>query len=205
MAEGAAGAAAASLQPHEHLNALDESGAAEALRRCCGAERWVAALLAARPFSSTAQLQQLAEQCWQALGPQDHLEAFTHHPQIGEDLAVLRQRFARTEALSAREQAGVSGAGEATLQALRDANRAYRERFGYIFIVCATGKSAEEMLGLLRERLHHAPEAELAIAAAEQAKITRLRLAQLGMAPARAGAAPAQPQITRAGEKGASS
>jgi 2-oxo-4-hydroxy-4-carboxy-5-ureidoimidazoline decarboxylase len=198
-------------QPHQLLNALDGSAAADALRRCCGAERWVSAMLAARPYVSTAQLEQQAEQCWQALGAQDYLEAFTHHPQIGEDLAVLRQRFARTEALSSSEQAGVSGADEATLRALRDGNQAYRERFGYIFIVCATGKSAEQMLALLRERLHHAPEQELAIAAAEQAKITRLRLLQLGrevlleQQAEGSGNTPAQRSTNGAGEKAASS
>jgi 2-oxo-4-hydroxy-4-carboxy-5-ureidoimidazoline decarboxylase len=186
-------------EPHEYLNALDERAAAEALRRCCGAGRWVAAMLAARPYQSTAQLQQLAEQRWQALGAPDYLEAFTHHPQIGEDMAALRQRFAATHALSTREQAGVSGADEATLRALRDGNQAYRERFGHIFIVCATGKSAEQMLALLHERLPNPPERELAIAAAEQAKITRLRLAQLGTP-----AAPAQDKMSGAGEKGAS-
>ena len=188
-------------EPHQHLNALDERAAAEALRRCCGAERWVQAMVSSRPFASQAELEQRAEQCWQALGAEDYLEAFTHHPQIGEDLAALRQRFASTEALSTREQAGVAGAGEATLSALRDGNRAYHERFGYIFIVCATGKSAAQMLSLLRQRLSNPPEQELAIAAAEQAKITRLRLAQLGAAPA-----PVQRgAIIGAGEKGASS
>ncbi len=166
-------------EPHQLLNALDERGAAAALRRCCGAERWVQALLAARPYASTAQLLALAEQSWQGLGAQDYLEAFRHHPQIGEDLAALRQRFARTQALSEREQAGVLGADEATLRELRDGNRAYRERFGHIFIVCASGKSAAEMLSLLRERLHNPPEQELLLAAAEQAKITRLRLTRL--------------------------
>lgn len=185
--------------PHERLNALEASAAADALRRCCGAERWVSAMLAARPYASTAHLQELAERCWQALAAEDHLEAFTHHPQIGEDLAALRQRFAHTEALSMREQAGVLGAAEATLRALRDGNQAYRERFGYIFIVCATGKSAEQMLDLLRERLRHAPEQELAIAAAEQAKITRLRLTQLGSGN------PSPQRSTGAGEKAASS
>ena len=187
-------------EPFQWLNALDARAAAEALRRCCGAERWVSAMVAARPYASTAHLQELGERCWQALEAKDHLEAFTHHPQIGEDLAALRQRFARTEALSTREQSGVLGADEATLRALRDGNQAYRERFGYIFIVCATGKSAEQMLVLLRERLQHAPEQELAIAAAEQAKITHLRLAQLGL-----GNTPAQRSANGVGEKAASS
>jgi 2-oxo-4-hydroxy-4-carboxy-5-ureidoimidazoline decarboxylase len=167
-------------EPHEALNQLDAEAASAALRRCCGAERWVQALLAARPFPSTAALHDQALKAWNGLAAPDYLEAFSHHPQIGEDLDELRKRFAATHALSASEQAGVNDADEETLLALRAGNRAYRERFGHIFIVCATGKSAAEMLALLRQRLGNEPAAELAIAAAEQAKITRLRLDGLG-------------------------
>jgi 2-oxo-4-hydroxy-4-carboxy-5-ureidoimidazoline decarboxylase len=168
-------------EPHAFLNALAEPAAAEALRRCCGSERWVAALLAARPYASTAALHAAAERAWQSLGEPDYLEAFSHHPQIGEDLAALRERFATTHTLAAGEQAGVHSADEATLLALRASNRAYRARFGFIFIVCATGKSAAQMLNLLRARSDNEPAAELALAAAEQAKITRLRLDKLGL------------------------
>jgi 2-oxo-4-hydroxy-4-carboxy-5-ureidoimidazoline decarboxylase len=167
-------------EPHEVLNALERNAAAAALRRCCGAERWVQAMLAARPFASTAALHEQALRVWNGLGASDYLEAFSHHPQIGENLDELRRRFAATHTLSAREQSGVSNADESTLLSLREGNRTYRERFGHIFIVCATGKSAAEMLGLLRQRLDNEPAAELAIAAAEQAKITRLRLDGLG-------------------------
>lgn len=137
-------------------------------------------MLAARPFSSTAALHDQALRIWDGLGASDYLEAFSHHPQIGEDLEELRRRFAATHALSAREQSGVSNADESTLLALREGNRTYREHFGHIFIVCATGKTAPQMLELLRQRLDNEPTAELAIAAAEQAKITRLRLDGLG-------------------------
>jgi len=167
-------------EPHALLNELAPGAAADALRRCCGAERWVQALLAARPYASTAELYALAERAWQGLGAHDYREAFAQHPQIGEDLAALRQRFGSTHTLAAHEQSGVAGADEATLLGLRDGNRAYRERFGFIFIVCASGKSAAEMLALLRARLDHDPATELAIAAGEQAKITQLRLAGLG-------------------------
>jgi 2-oxo-4-hydroxy-4-carboxy-5-ureidoimidazoline decarboxylase len=109
----------------------------------------------------------------------DLLEAFSHHPEIGADIASLRQRFASTAAWSAAEQAGVAGADDATLEALRDGNVRYREKFGYVFLVCATGKTAAEMLALLRARLAHDADAELQVAAAEQAKITRLRLEKL--------------------------
>lgn len=167
-------------EPHRVLNELEPDAAAAVLRRCCGAERWVKAMLAARPLASTAALHERALSIWNALAAQDYLEAFSHHPQIGENLEELRRRFATTHPLSEREQAGVNNADESTLLSLRDGNRAYRERFGHIFIVCATGKSAPEMLALLRQRLGNEPAAELAIAAAEQAKITRLRLDGLG-------------------------
>ena|SRR5688572_26365821 len=161
------------------LNALDPSAAAAALRRACGAERWVARMLARRPYASTEQLLELADEEWRACGRQDYLEAFACHPRIGEDLAALRQRFQSTAGLSSREQAGVSLASEATLRALRDANAQYFERFGFIFIICATGKSADEMLAALRQRLHNDPDDELAIAAGEHAAITRIRLTGL--------------------------
>jgi 2-oxo-4-hydroxy-4-carboxy-5-ureidoimidazoline decarboxylase len=162
-----------------HLNALDADAARAALARCCGSTRWVDAMLAARPFESAAALFARAEAEWSRLSEVDYLEAFSHHPQIGEDLGRLRERFAGSLELSGREQAAVSGADQATLLALRDDNRAYRERFGFVFIVCATGKSAAEMLGLLRERLRNDRSRELGIAAAEQAEITRLRLGKM--------------------------
>ena len=161
------------------LNALDAGAAAAALRRACGAERWVARMLARRPYTSTEQLLALADEEWLACGPQDYLDAFACHPRIGEDLAALRQRFQSTASLSSREQAGIGTASEATLQALRDANAEYFERYGFIFIICATGKSADEMLAALRQRLHNDASVELGIAAREHAAITRIRLAGL--------------------------
>jgi len=136
-------------------------------------------MLARRPFASLSSLLSAADEESAALSPSDVLEAFSHHPQIGADLEELRRKFQSTAAWSASEQARVSEADEATLLALRDGNRAYRERFGYLFVVCATGKSAAEMLALLRARLEHDPEMELRVAAAEQAKIARLRLEKL--------------------------
>jgi 2-oxo-4-hydroxy-4-carboxy-5-ureidoimidazoline decarboxylase len=160
-------------EPHELLNAMSEAEAAGALIRCCAARRWVDAMLALRPFGSTEQLYQSAERCWRSLERADYLEAFAHHPAIGEDIAKLRDRW------SSQEQAGVAAASEATLRALRDGNVRYRDKFGYVFLVCATGKSADEMRALLEARLPHEPEHELQVAAAEHEKITRLRLAKL--------------------------
>lgn len=161
------------------LNALPAHEARAVLERCCGAARWVEGMEKLRPFASTSELLERAETVWRGLEAPDFLEAFAHHPEIGQNLDELRRKFAATAQLALGEQAGAVGASEATLEALRSQNRAYRERFGYSFIVCATGKTASEMLGLLEGRLHNAPEAELGIAAAEQAKITRLRLEKL--------------------------
>lgn len=127
-------------------------------------------------YESAAALEQAAEVALDQLDRDDWLEAFSHHPRIG-DAASLRQRFgARSGAWSEGEQSAAAGADDAVLAALADANRRYEQRFGYVFIVCATGKSAEEMLALLEARLGNPAEQELAIAAAEQRKITRLRL-----------------------------
>lgn len=160
------------------LEQLDEAQVAEALRRCCGASRWVAAMLAARPFHTAEALFQAADDAWARCGREDWLEAFTHHPRIG-DVESLRLKFASTAAWAAGEQAGSASASEETLQDLAAGNTLYEATFGHIFIVCATGKRADEMLAILHERLANDPEVELRIAAAEQHKITRLRLEKL--------------------------
>lgn len=161
------------------LNSLSEPEARQLLTTCCGAARWVDAMLAVRPFGSASELLQHAERIWRGLQSVDYLEAFSHHPEIGADLSELRRKFASTAALSEQEQAGAARASEAVLVTLRAQNQLYRERFGYTFIVCASGKSADEVLALLTQRAHNAPEVEIGLAAAEQAKITRLRLEKL--------------------------
>jgi 2-oxo-4-hydroxy-4-carboxy-5-ureidoimidazoline decarboxylase len=133
-------------------------------------------MVGARPFTSRTHLFGAAEQHWWGLGDGDWLEAFEHHPAIGSDVSVLREKFASTAALSEGEQAGVAGASEATLEALAQANADYVQRFGHVFLICATGKSAAEMLAALDERIGNELPAELRIAAGEQVKITRLRL-----------------------------
>jgi 2-oxo-4-hydroxy-4-carboxy-5-ureidoimidazoline decarboxylase len=160
------------------LNGDPPDVAAAKLSRCCGAQSWVAAMVEARPFRDTAHLYAEAERQWKRMGRAEILEAFTHHPRIG-DVEKLRERFPATATLSEAEQEGVVGAREATLRALLEANQAYEARFGYRFIVCATGKSADQMLELLRARLANAADPELQVAAAEQGKITRLRLERL--------------------------
>jgi 2-oxo-4-hydroxy-4-carboxy-5-ureidoimidazoline decarboxylase len=160
------------------LNALPPDDARAALLRCCGSRRWADAMVSRRPFASAGDLFRAADEVWTGLGRADWLEAFAAHPRIG-DMDGLKKKFAATAAWSAGEQAGVTGAPDDVLPALADANRRYEERFGHIFIVCATGKTALEMLQALHERLHNTPDQELVAAAAEQAKITRLRLEKL--------------------------
>jgi 2-oxo-4-hydroxy-4-carboxy-5-ureidoimidazoline decarboxylase len=159
---------------HE-LDTASDADARALLTRACGASRWVDRMMARRPFGGDARLLRAARIEWFGLTEADWLEAFSHHPQIG-DRAALAARFPTTHDLLAKEQAGVGRAGDEVLSALADANQAYLDRFGFIFIVCATGKTAEEMLQLLRDRLPHDRATELRIAAEEQAKITALRL-----------------------------
>ncbi|HEV8628955.1 MAG TPA: 2-oxo-4-hydroxy-4-carboxy-5-ureidoimidazoline decarboxylase, partial [Thermoanaerobaculia bacterium] len=136
---------------------------------------------ARRPFATPDELKAAAEAIAGELGREDWLEAFARHPQIGEraDGAVATSTGALSSAWSAQEQVGARDAGPDTRAALDEANRAYRERFGYIFIVCASGRSGEEMLALCRQRLGNDPERELSVAAAEQRRIAGLRLQRL--------------------------
>lgn len=162
----------------EALNALPVEEARAVLERCCGARVWVERMQASRPFASRAALLDAGDRAFAGLGREDWLEAFGHHPRIG-DVKALRERFAATAAWAGEEQMGAAGVDDATLQALAEGNAAYEGRFGYIFIVCATGRPAAEMLALLRGRLDNDPKQELRIAAAEQRKITALRLGKL--------------------------
>jgi len=159
--------------PAERLNVLGDAAVRAALARCCAARRWVDALVAARPFASDAALFAAADRVWWSLGREDWLEAFAAHPRIGER---------PDDPWARREQAGVEQGGRGTAAALAQGNRAYERRFGHVFLICATGKSADEMLGALEARLVNDAASELRIAAGEQAKITRLRLERLGEA-----------------------
>jgi 2-oxo-4-hydroxy-4-carboxy-5-ureidoimidazoline decarboxylase len=162
------------------LNALSSEAAADALLRCSGSNRFAQAMLARRPFASRLAVFAAAAEVWSELEPADFREAFARHPEIGADLQQLRKKFAATADWSQAEQAAAASASDTTLLALQNGNHAYRSRYGYTFIVCATGKNAAEMLELLEARLGNTPDAELAIAAAEIAKICRLRLEKLG-------------------------
>jgi 2-oxo-4-hydroxy-4-carboxy-5-ureidoimidazoline decarboxylase len=160
------------------LNQLPAADLAHALTKCCGSSHWVQKMVQARPYADEADLMEKAHKAWARCSEADGLEAFTHHPRIG-GMKELAQKFASTSAWASGEQSSVKEATEEVLQALADGNAAYEARFGYIFIVCATGKSAAEMLDLLQSRLPHPPEKEIQIAMAEQMKITVIRLQKL--------------------------
>jgi 2-oxo-4-hydroxy-4-carboxy-5-ureidoimidazoline decarboxylase len=162
----------------ESLNSASPAAATAALFRCCGCAGWASAVAAARPFADATALLTACEREWARASREDILEAFTHHPRIG-DRESLRARFPSTHTWAADEQSTAAAAAESVLDELAEGNRAYEERFGHIFIVCASGKTAEEMLALLRARLGNDREAELRLAAAEQMEITRLRVERL--------------------------
>ena len=167
------------MEPSEQIDRASPDEARRLLATCCGSSAWVERMVRRRPFGSAEGLATAARAAWADLTHTDWLEAFSHHPQIG-DRASLARRFAGTGHLSAQEQSGVDDASAEVLDDLATANRTYEEKFGYIFIVCATGRSAAEMLALLRARLPNDAPTEIRIAAAEQAKITELRLQRLG-------------------------
>ena len=161
--------------PTGKLNRLTADEARAALLSCCGSARWAAEVAALRPFWDVGQLLNIGGRVWRELPREDWLEAFRAHPKIGESKAAAEtgeeaRRWAEGEQARARESS------PETLAELAEANRAYEERFGFIFIVCASGRTAGEMLAGLRERLGNDPGTELRVAAAEQWRITELRL-----------------------------
>ncbi len=148
------------------------------LLKCCGSKRWAQRMVAARPFASLDDVTEKADQVWWSLKPEDWLEAFRSHPRIGEQKAAAATS-ADSQKWSTAEQAGVQESTQETKDLLKRLNSEYDAKFGFIFIVCATGKTSAEMLAILRGRLGNNPDAELRVAATEQAKITRLRLNKL--------------------------
>jgi OHCU decarboxylase len=138
--------------------------------KCCGCRRWAKAMAARSPFKDEAALYAAADEEWAKASKDDVLEAFRAHPKIGAKAA---------HGWAKGEQSGMDAAEAAVREELARGNEEYEKKFGYIYIVCATGKSAPEMLEILRARLPHTPEEELKTAAGEQAKITKIRLAKL--------------------------
>jgi len=160
------------------MNALLMEEAEIELLKCCGSTLWARGMAEARPFHNLQALLMDADSIWWALEKEDWLEAFSRHPKIGEKESERAQaRAARN--WSEQEQSGTHSADEETRRALDDANREYAQKFGYIYIICATGKTADEMLSILKERLHNDADKEIRVAAEEQLKITHLRLQKM--------------------------
>ena len=162
----------------ESLNTLLPDAAREEFLKCCHSSNWAEQMVNGRPFADVEQLLRFAEETWEACSEVDGLEAFLGHPKIG-DIKSLARKYAATEGWSEGEQSGVEGANMEVLKGLAEGNRKYEEKFGFIFIVCATGKSAAEMLALLEARLPNDRETEVRIAMGEQNKITLIRLKKL--------------------------
>jgi 2-oxo-4-hydroxy-4-carboxy-5-ureidoimidazoline decarboxylase len=162
---------------HE-FNILPKQQLIEELTKCCGSPAWVNKMLPFIPADDMVELLEDAEEQWYACREEDWKEAFAHHPKIG-DIESLKKKFASTTQWASDEQSAINNASEQTIKALAEGNRLYEEKFGYIFIVYATGRSAEEILTALQTRLQNNPEVEIEIAADEQNKITKLRLEKL--------------------------
>jgi 2-oxo-4-hydroxy-4-carboxy-5-ureidoimidazoline decarboxylase len=160
------------------LNGLSASAARQQFHKCCGAWWWCDQMVEARPMVDAVAVHMASNHAFDAMPRDAWLEAFGSHPKLG-DLDSLRMRLAGNKQWSANEQSGVTASDEATLQELADGNRQYEQRFGYVFILCATGLSAAEMLTQMQQRLHNNDATELAKASAEQRKITSLRLDKL--------------------------
>jgi len=162
----------------DHLNKLPSEDAQAEFLKCCGSQRLARAMIEARPFENKDELLNEADRVWWSLDSADWLEAFRAHPKIGEKKAATAQSE-EAQAWSEQEQSETQNAAAGTMAALAEGNREYEERFGFIFIVCATGKSSEEMLAILNYRLSNDRNTEIRAAAEEQRKITRLRLERL--------------------------
>ena len=162
----------------EELNELGSEEAVTELTKCCGTHNWVDRMVSSRPFEDQDALFDTAEEYWFDGSESDWLEAFTHHPKIG-DVDSLSKKYANTKAWAGTEQKSVDTAPMEVIEKLAKLNSLYEHTFGFIFIVCATGKTAEEMLEILESRIDNEHQEELKIAMGEQHKITTLRLKKL--------------------------
>jgi len=165
-------------QSIKRLNDLNAAEATAEFLKCCGSTKWARAMTAARPFASEQELFAKADDILSSLEDEDWRQAFRAHPKIGEKKAATAQSQ-QEQKWSVQEQSGVGAASAEAISQLAERNREYQDRFGFIFIVCASGKSSDEMLAILNSRIDNDPQTELRIAAEEQSKITRLRLEKL--------------------------
>lgn len=157
------------------LNNLSKEQAVHTFMQCCTSSHWVELMIGARPFTDELKLKRIANIAWEGLSNADFLEAFEGHPKIG-NVNSLRAKYANTKELAGNEQGLVKDASNDVLVVLSQGNSDYEEKFGFIFIVCATGKSAQEMSDLLQARLLNTKEQEFVNAAEEQRKIFQIRI-----------------------------
>jgi len=155
-------------------NNAPEAAAMESMLACCGARRWAAGMVGLRPIKTVVELSEAGDRVWESMVEADWLEAFACHPRIGDGKPA--HATAQSQGWSREEQAQASAAGEDLLARLARLNALYEEQFGFTYIVCATGKSAKEMLAILERRLLSSREAELREAAEQQRQITQIRL-----------------------------
>ena len=162
----------------EELNSLSNQEAGIEFTKCCGSKKWVSQMVENRPYDDEVVLLEVAKKSWLGCTESDWLEAFTHHPRIG-DVESLSKKYANTREWAGIEQKSVDSASKTVIEKLAERNIIYEDKFGFIFIVCATGKSAEEMLVIMESRIENEYSDELKIAMGEQHKITVLRLKKL--------------------------
>ena len=162
----------------DKVNSLSEKDLRVQLKSCCSSTKWAESLLQERPFASREDFLEKGESIWKALDHSDVMEAFDGHPKIG-DTKQDEPQFKAGKSFSQKEQQGVAGASEELLETMRELNAQYEQRFGYIYIVFASGKSLTQMVSIIKERLENGADDELEVAKNEQFKITKNRMEKL--------------------------
>lgn len=162
----------------ENINNANIEQAYRIFESCCCAPKWIESMTDARPFAQPIDVFTTSDACFRQLTEADYLSAFEGHPQIG-NLQTLQDKYANTSESASHEQSGMSEADKSVLEEMHALNIQYLAKFGFIFIVCASGKSAQQMLDLIKSRINNEQHIELSIAGNEQAKITHIRLEKL--------------------------
>jgi len=160
------------------LNAMSADAVRAKFRQCCTSDEWVERMVSSMPYGDATELKVAADRHWKNMGEADYLQAFDGHPKIG-NVSSLKEKYADTKSLASGEQSRVNSASDDVIDRLALGNKDYEEKHGFIFIVCASGKSAEEMLGLLESRLSNDRAAELVNAREEQRKIFQIRIEKI--------------------------
>ncbi len=163
----------------DELNKLNSKELKKIFFTCCGSEEFAKSLAEAAPFKNEDDLTNKADKIWHALSQEECLKAFSHHPPIGEDLDSLRQKYKGTSTFTIGEQKGIAGASDETLEKLGKLNQDYLKKFTFVFLICATGKSADQILDILKVRIQNSIAQEIKNAKEEQALITKIRLKKI--------------------------